>query len=124
MAAVTYLPEFRRIASYIRTLGAFIVGGFVSKAVNAWYLRRKNYVSFCGNGRNTILNLATVVVAKPGASKEDKERMTIARRTLARWVMLGRPFPATFLQNSSSIQRHRSTSAGAGGSSSSASCPS
>lgn len=87
--AVTYLPEFRRIASYIRTLGAFTVGGFVSKAVSAWYLRRKNYVSFCGNGRNTILNLATVVVAKPGASKEDKERMTIARRTLARWVMLG-----------------------------------
>ena len=63
-----------------RFLIAFILAGFVASSIGKWSKRRTNYASLCGNVRNTILHITSLIPS-------DIEMLPV-RRNLCRWVIL------------------------------------
>ena len=48
-----------------RFLIAFVLAGFVARAVSMWALRRTNYASLCGNARNLNLMISGLLPINP-----------------------------------------------------------
>ena len=48
-------------ANSLRTLAAFVLGGFVSLVVGTWKERRRTYASLIGASRNLLIQLSTTV---------------------------------------------------------------
>ena len=67
-----------------RFLIGFILAGYVGGIVNMWYTRRNNYASLCGNARNTVLTISSLLPD----DKSDKAMMDV-RYNMCRWTMLG-----------------------------------
>jgi len=95
--------NLERAVSEFRFLIAFILAGFVARAVHMWATRRKNYAALCGSTRELSVLMGSFLPLPPttkgsGASStkegEDDNAMrsipTIleARQTLARWIIL------------------------------------
>jgi hypothetical protein len=64
-----------------RFLIAFILAGYVGSSVATWKERRTDYASLCGNTRNLMLNIGTLV---PETSKICED----PRATCSRWGLL------------------------------------
>ena len=81
-----------RLASEMSTLVAFLLGGFVLKAVGVWQERRTNYASLVGSMRNLLVQLSSLVALTPALPQEpsesDRRLIVESRRTLARYVLL------------------------------------
>lgn len=61
----------------LRTLAAFILGGFLASSVGMWIKRRSAYCALCGSTRNILINLCSIV-------RDERDR-----KLLARWAVLG-----------------------------------
>ena len=89
-------PIFKQASGDFRSLVAYVLGGFVVRALTMWYSRRKNYAALCGMTRNLIMHCAA---ALPDAAflnelrARQKVTLTInelnaARHNLARWIIM------------------------------------
>lgn len=67
-----------------RFLIGFILAGYVGGVISMWGKRRTNYASLCGNARNTVLTISSLLPD----DKNDKEMMNV-RYNMCRWTMLG-----------------------------------
>jgi len=71
----------------IRTLMAFILGGFVAGTNTFWRLRRNNYAVLCGRARTLIIQFGALL---PRTTNKEEDAESFNRRdTMLRWVVLG-----------------------------------
>jgi len=61
----------------LRTLSAFVLGGYVVGSVNLWLKRRTAYCALCGSARNLLINVCSIAPA-------DRNK-----KLLSRWAILG-----------------------------------
>ena len=67
-----------------RFLIGFILAGYVGGIVSMWGRRRTNYASLCGNARNTVLTISSLLPD----DRSNKQMMDV-RSNMCRWTMLG-----------------------------------
>eukprot|EP00947_MAST-08B_sp_MAST-8B-sp1_P003693 g3693.t1 len=71
-----------------RFLIAFILAGFVARAVNFWHVRRKNYAALCGSARILNVQISALVPLPVAGGGDGGDTLTEIRSKLGRWVML------------------------------------
>eukprot|EP00325_Prymnesiales_sp_UTEX-LB-985_P033575 CAMPEP_0174729044 /NCGR_PEP_ID=MMETSP1094-20130205/52885_1 /TAXON_ID=156173 /ORGANISM="Chrysochromulina brevifilum, Strain UTEX LB 985" /LENGTH=192 /DNA_ID=CAMNT_0015931077 /DNA_START=9 /DNA_END=584 /DNA_ORIENTATION=+ len=77
--------------SSMKTLVAFLLGGFVSACVAAWKERRTNYASLIGSMRNLLVAISASVTAPTPAMMIDASRHVDDTQTIRETrAMLGR----------------------------------
>lgn len=86
----------------IRTLMAFILGGFILSTLALWRTRRNNYAVLCGRARTMIIQFGALL---PRISDIEHDMENINRReTMLRWVVLG--YELAVLKGRSEIDSH------------------
>jgi len=73
----------------LRTLVAFVLGGFVTHAVMLWRTRRTNYCQVCGASRSLILQISSILPIPSDPNNKDYEEIKRERETMERWALLG-----------------------------------
>lgn len=71
--------------SEFRFLVAFILAGYVATAVSTWKERRTDYASLCGNCRNTLVNINTLL---PATATTDTGQVIYPRKLGTRYLLL------------------------------------
>lgn len=73
----------------LRTLVAFILGGFISHSVYLWRTRRTNYCQVCGANRNLILQISSLLPIPSNPEDNRYAEICQERATMERWAILG-----------------------------------
>lgn len=71
-----------------RFLIAFLLSGFVSFTIGMWIRRRTNYASLCGNTRNLLLQITSLLPVGDEGTEEVTQCAPSTRATASRWVLL------------------------------------